>query len=107
MPANETSIVGVAVFQGKFELVTTLLFTLGGGGDSLGPGDKPAIQLALKNENMEMSKLLARKGGLSHSDSIARFSALLLRIAIESELNMGRTPTSAGCRSKYRLFGDD
>lgn len=82
MPADQVSIVGVAVFQGNSDLVRKLLEILPNG-DSLAPGNKPAIQLALERESKEILVLLAEYGGLSNSHNISRFSASLLKIALE------------------------
>lgn len=82
MPVNEVSIVGVAVSHGDSDLVGTLLDILPNG-DSLAPGNKPAIQLALEMRNKEILVLLAGSGGLNNSSSIARLSGSLLEFALE------------------------
>lgn len=82
MPADQVSIVGVAVFERKYDLVRSLLDILPNG-DSLAPGNKPAMQLALERHNRDTLILLAENGGLDNSDSISRLSASLLKIAIE------------------------
>ncbi|KAG8159843.1 hypothetical protein KVR01_010480 [Diaporthe batatas] len=74
MPAEEISLVGIAVAQQDIELVKMLVVLLPDGGDCLGPlgtpgtSGMPAIQLALQNQNVEMMQLLANHGGLNKSD---------------------------------------
>lgn len=87
IPNQEDSLIGVAVAKGNVKIVASLLQARPKGDHCLARESyiygKPAIQLALETRNKEILVLLARHGGLNTRIGIDRFSAPLLRIALE------------------------